>query len=290
MKTIEELELEFRKEKSNWPGYSYPLEIKHLKKTDAAVLIPVFKKHGKQIRSYLGSFHNAHAWDMQDAQSFVMNALNRPFPSDTWTFWIGNRVVGIASLEPHAESAQDVQIILAVFGEHQGKGIATGIGKTMRKIAFEVYGYSSFWWLVDQSNVGSIRAAEKLGLDLHHTWTDRVRHSERESGEWRAYWQARDPQLPDGVLQGAPLSYWQETRTSSLLQAVIDARKEKAAKEPEHLEKFHGPNDANGIVAEGNNMWGKAIDQRNQQIRRKTQNLLSATKRKMYKPSLDQRK
>ncbi|MFY9240385.1 MAG: GNAT family N-acetyltransferase, partial [Roseovarius sp.] len=154
----EETELAFRSEKPNWPGYSAPLEMKHLKKTDAAILTPIFKKYGKQIRSYLGQFHNAHSWQMSSAQSFVMDAVSRDFPSQTWTFWIGNKVVGLASLEQYGQSVKDVQIILAVFGEHQGKGIATAIGKSLKYFAFNVMGHSSFWWLVDESNVASIRA------------------------------------------------------------------------------------------------------------------------------------
>ena len=221
----EEIELMFRSEKPNWPGYSAPLEMRVLKKTDAAVLTPLFKKHGKQIRSYLGQFHNAHAWQMGTAQNFVMDAIKRDFPSQTWTFWIGNKIVGLGSLESYKGSLTDVQIILAVFGEHQGKGIATSIGHSLKHYAFNVMGHSAFYWLVDESNIGSIRAAEKNGLTLHHVWRDRVKHSEKETGQWRAYWQPRPEDSEDGVLQGASLSYWQESRTSSLLQAVIEARK-----------------------------------------------------------------
>ena len=290
MKTIEEVELEFRREKPNWPGYKAPLEMKHLKKTDAAILTPIFKKYGKQIRSYLGHFHNAHSWQMMDAQKFVLDAVSREFPSDTWTFWIGNEVVGLASLESYGESAKDVQIILAVFGEHQGKGLATGIGETLKYFAFNVMGFSSFWWLVDEGNIGSTRAAEKSGLELHHTWTDKVKHSENETGEWRAYWQPRPERLGDGVLQGASLSYWQETRTSSLLQAVIKAKRDKEGLEAQLYKEMTGVELAKREIEEEKNIWQRAIDQRNERVRREAERLQNRANRNLYNRTLRKRK
>lgn len=282
----EEIELAFREEKPNWPSYSAPLEMKHLKKTDAAILTPIFKKHGKQMRSYLGQFHNAHSWQMANAQSFVMEAINRDFPSYTWTFWIGNKIVGLASLESYGDSVKDVQIILAVFGEHQGKGIATAIGQSLKYFAFNVMGFSSFWWLVDESNIGSIRAAEKNDLTLHHVWKDEVKHSEKETGEWRAYWQPRPEGLEDGVLQGASLSYWQETRTSSLLQAVIKAKKEKEALELELLKEMYGIEDAKHQIGEEKNAWERAIEQSKKEKNQELQRLLGQVNRKLYNESL----
>lgn len=278
----EEVELALRAQKPNWPSYSAPLEMKYLKKTDSAVLTPIFKKHGKQIRSYLGQFHNAHSWQMSDAQSFVMDAVNREFPSQTWTFWIGNKIVGLASLESYGGSVKDVQIILAVFGEHQGKGIATAIGQSLKYFAFHVMGFSTFWWLVDESNMGSIRAAEKNGLELHHVWSDEIRHSEKETGQWRAYWQARPEGLEDGVLQGASLSYWQESRTSSLLQAVIKAQKEKESLEKELLKEINGIEEAKKEVQDEKSSWEQAIEQRNKEIQKAAQKILNQTKRQLY--------
>jgi len=51
----EEIELAFRSPKPNWPGHSAPLEMKHLKTTDAAILTPIFKKYGN-------SFDNTQKW------------------------------------------------------------------------------------------------------------------------------------------------------------------------------------------------------------------------------------
>jgi RimJ/RimL family protein N-acetyltransferase len=285
----EEIELAFRSPKPNWPGHSAPLEMKHLKTTDAAILTPIFKKYGKQIRTYLGHFHNAHAWQMGSAQSFVMDAINREFPSYTWTFWIGNKVVGLASLEPYGESVHDVQIVLFVVKDFEGKGLATAIGNSLKYFAFRIMGFSSFWWLVDESNIGSIRAAEKNGLDLHHTWTDEVKHSEKETGEWRAYWQPRPEGLEDGVLQGASLSYWQETRTSSLLQAVIEAKKNKEALEGELLREINGVDQAKAQVEAEKNIWERALEERNAQMKKDAQKILNETMRKAYNQSLGKR-
>lgn len=223
-KTMEEIEFQFRSARKNHPGYNHPLEFRPLKITDSKLLTPVFQKYGKTIRSYLGSFHNAHSWQMGDAQKFVSAELNADFPNFTWLFFIGKDLVGMGSMHPYANSFTDVQIVLAVFGKHQGKGIGTAIGKTLKSVAFDIWGFQSFWWLVDATNHPSKKAAEKVGLSFHHSWEDEVKHSEEESGLWFAFSESRSPELPDGILQGAPLAYWQESRNSSLLQAVIQAR------------------------------------------------------------------
>lgn len=225
-KTMEEVELQFRSSRQNHPGYNYPLEFRPLKLTDSKLLTPVFKKHGKTIRGFLGTFHNAHNWQIADAQRFVSAEMNAEFPNFTWLFFIGRELVGMGSIHPYGESPLDVQIVLSVFGNHQGKGIGSAIGVTLKKLAFEVWGFSSFWWLVDATNRTSIRVAEKTGLSFHHSWEDQIKHAEMESGLWLAFHEQRPSRLPDGILQGQPLSYWQETRTSSLLQAVIKARGE----------------------------------------------------------------
>lgn len=226
MKTKEEIELELRSGVPNYPGYSSPLEFRPLKITDSAILTPVFKRDGKTIRSFLGSFHNAHSWQISDAQKFVAAEVNADFPNFTYLFFIGKELVGMGSIHPFAQSLVDVQIVLAVFGKHQGRGIGTAIGSQLKKVAFEVWGFNSFWWLVDATNHPSKRAAEKVGLHFQHSWEDEVKHSESDSGLWFAYSQNRPSDLADGVLQGASLSYWQESRTSALLQAVIKARRE----------------------------------------------------------------
>jgi RimJ/RimL family protein N-acetyltransferase len=223
MKTLEEIELQFRDERPNFPGYSHPIQYRPIRITDSALLTPVFKKHGKEIRGYLGAFHNAHAWQLSDAQKFVSASVNAEFPSMTWLFFIGKELVGMGSIHSYQNSMQDVQIVLAVFGEHQGKGIGSTIGATLKQVAFEVWGFNSFWWLVDATNYASRKAAEKVGMSFSHSWEDEVKHSEQESGLWFAYKQDRPSGLADGVLQGASLSYWQESKTSSMLRAVIQA-------------------------------------------------------------------
>lgn len=235
MKTKEETELQFRSHKENYDGYSHPLEFRPIKNTDTALLTPVFKKYGKTIRGYLGSFHNADAWEFSDAQRFVSQAVDGDFPNMTWLFLIGNEVVGMGSIHPYRDSLVDVQIVLAVFGKHQGKGIGTVIGKTLRTIVFEIWGFQSFWWLVDATNHASKKTAEKVGLKFSHSWEDKVIHSELESGLWFGYSENRPSGLPDGVLQGASLAYWQESRTSSLLQTVIKAKKGNQGENPMRL-------------------------------------------------------
>lgn len=224
--SLEETELELRKAKSNWPTYNGPLEMRLLSKSDAVILTPIFKKHGNQIRSYLGAFHNAAHWSFRDANKFIQGSLNAPFPSFTYLFHVQNEIVGIGSLAPYGETINEVQIILAVFGKHQGKGFAKAIEKSLMYISHNVWGFDSLWHLVDASNIASIKTAEANGLKLSHTWTDKI-HADKETGEWLAYVAERPEGLADAVLQGSPISYWHETRSDQLLQAVIEARNGK---------------------------------------------------------------
>lgn len=237
MSSLEESEYELRRPKPNWPTYNGPLEMRLLSKSDAVVLTPIFKKHGNQIRSYLGAFHNAAHWSFRDANKFVQGSLNAPFPSFTYLFHIKNEIVGIGSLAPYGQTINEVQIILAVFGEHQGKGIAKAIEKSLMYISFHVWGFNSLWHLVDASNIASIKTAEANGLKLSHTWTDKI-HAEKETGEWLAYVAERPEGLPDGVLQGAPISYWHETRSDQLVQAVIQAKNDKRKLEEAEIEEI----------------------------------------------------
>ena len=227
MKTKEEIELQWRSDNpNNYPGFNEPISFRTIRATDTALLTPVLKKHSKSIRGYLGSFHNSHVWDMKDAKKFVAQCVNDPFPSFHYLFFIGNRLVGIGSLHSYKGSFTEVQIVLAVFGEDlQGKGIGTTIGATLKEIAFGVWGFDKFWWLVDATNLASIKTAQKVGLSFSHSWEDKVLHSEQESGLWNAFVENRSEHRPPGILQGESLSYWQESRTSSMLQAIIQARR-----------------------------------------------------------------
>lgn len=288
----EETEFELRKEKANWPTYNAPLEMRPLTKSDAIVLTPIFKKHGNQIRSYLGGFHNAAHWSFRDANKFVQGSLNSPFPSFTYLFRIGNELVGMGSLAPYGETVKEVQIILAVFGKHQGKGIAKGIEESLIYLAFRVWGFEKFWHLVDASNIASIRAAEANGLKLSHTWTDKI-HAEKETGEWLAYVAERPEGLSDGVLQGAPISYWHETRSDQLLQAVIEARNGKRELEEQEIveigQEFFGitPSDEEQVPK---STFEVALENKRAADQAAMHRLSSRVNRVMYNKSLGERR
>jgi len=226
MKTKEETELQWRTDNpQNYPGFSEPLTFRPIRANDTAILTPVLKKHAKSIRGYLGGFHNSHAWDMKDAKKFVAQCVNDQFPTFHYLFFIGNRLVGMGSLHSYKGHLNEVQAVLATFGEDlQGKGIGSTIGSTLKEIAFGVWGFDKFWWLVDATNHPSKKVAQKIGLSFVHSWEDEVKHSEQSSGLWFAYCEPRPGGLPNGILQGESIAYWQETRTSSLLQAVIQAK------------------------------------------------------------------
>jgi RimJ/RimL family protein N-acetyltransferase len=293
--SLEETEHELRKTKPNWPGYKGPLEMRLLTKSDAVLLTPIFKKHGNQIRSYLGQFHNARHWSFRDANRFVQDSLNAPFPSFTYLFHIQNEIVGMGSLAPYGESTTDVQIILAVFGQHQGKGIAKAIEETLLYVSFRIWGFDSFWHLVDASNIASIKTAEANGLKLSHRWTDTI-HAERETGEWLAYVAERPDDIQDGVLQGAPIAYWFEARSDQLLQAVIEARNGKRVLEAEEVSEvaavfgFPIAHDAEEQEQESKNYFQAAIDDRNAKDQVAINKLMARVNRSIYNQSLAERR
>lgn len=227
MKTLEETELQFRSEKpQNYPGFDSHLHFRPMKITDTAIMTPVLKSSAKSIRGYLGHFQHADLWDIRNAKNFVANCVNAEFPSAHYLFFIGNKLVGMGSLHQYGDSPLDVQIVLAVFGEkYQGRGIGTAIGQTLKKVAFEIWGFSSLWWVVDATNLPSIKTAQKVGLTVDHNWEDEVKHSESESGLWWAFKENRPEDLAPGVLQGASIEYWVEARNASLLSAVITAKR-----------------------------------------------------------------
>lgn len=289
--SLEQTELELRKTKPNWPSYSGPLEMRLLSKSDAVLLTPIFKKHGNQIRSYLGKFHNATHWSFRDGNKFVQESLNAPFPSFTYVFHIQNEIVGLGSLAPYGNSVTEVQIILAVFGKHQGKGIAKAIEKSLMFLSFNVWGLSVFYHLVDASNIASIKTAEANGLTVSHTFTDKI-HAEKETGEWLVYYAVRPDGLPDGVLQGAPISYWHETRSDQLLQAVIEARNGKRELEDEELVEIA---EELGFYTheeetEQKNLYQVAIDNKKASDQAAMNKISSRMKRDLYNKSLAERR
>jgi RimJ/RimL family protein N-acetyltransferase len=225
MKSKEELELELRSPVANYPGFDYPLTYRPIKIGDAPIIAPVLRSSARSIRGYLGQYQNADLWDLRDSVRFVSRCVADEFPSFHYLFFIGHQLVGMGSLHPYRGSLLDVQVVLAVFGTHyQGRGIGTVIGQVLKKIAFDVWGFETLWWLVDATNRPSIAAAQKVGLFFHHQWEDEVRHAEQESGLWMAFTIDRPDELAPGILQGGDIQYWATPKNASTLRAVIEGR------------------------------------------------------------------
>jgi RimJ/RimL family protein N-acetyltransferase len=232
MKSQEEIELEFRDGDSigNFPGYSARLEFRPLRKTDAVLLAPVFRSSAKSIRTYLSTYQHADRWWLKDTQAFVSACVNDDFPSMHYLFLIGNQVVGLASFHTFGNSLKEVQVVLAVFGDHQGKGIGKSVAVTMKKLAFEVWGFNKLWWIVDATNRPSIRLAKAIGCHFDSTFEEATKHGESGSGLWSRFVVERDPDSAPAILQGAPIDYWTEPKSAGLLKAVIEAKSLKPEK------------------------------------------------------------
>jgi RimJ/RimL family protein N-acetyltransferase len=228
MKSLEEVELAFRMQDTpNFPGYCYPPEFRPLKMMDSRILAPILKKEAKTIRTYLSDYQNADKWNLKDAQKFVSMRINDPkFPSFHYLFLCGPQVVGIGSIEPYGSSYTDCQIVLAVFGSHQGKGWGRVIAQTLQQIAFQVWGFERIYWINDATNIASSRLAQAIGCKLEESYEDNFILGENGTGLWYR-WVAERPseRLAPGILQGAPLEYWSDTRSAGMLEALISSRK-----------------------------------------------------------------
>jgi RimJ/RimL family protein N-acetyltransferase len=223
----EEIELKFRSSQANYPGYSARLEFRPLKITDTQLLSPIFKKEAKSVRTFLGSYQNADKWDFSDSQKFVSHMVNaEKFPSMHYLFLIGKEVVGIGSLEPYRSNPRDVQVVLAVFGHHQGKGIGQSIAATLKAVAFEVWGFDKLMWINDVNNQASSKVAQSLSLILEDSYEDNFLYGDKGTGLWYRWGVVRPVGLPPGILQGANLEYWSTNKSESMLRAIIEAREE----------------------------------------------------------------
>lgn len=231
MKSQEELELEFRDGSKipNFPGYSHRLEFRALQKSDATLLAPSFKGSAKTIRTYLSEFQYADRWNLKNTQAFINACLNDDFPAMHYVFTIGNRPVAFASFHSFGESLTEIQIILAVFGDHQGKGIGKAVAHTLKKVAFEIWGFERIWWVVDATNRSSMKIASSIGCEWDSTFEGDFKHGESGSGLWHRYVVERDHSLAPGVLQGADVEYWSSIKSSGMLEAVISSRSEKSS-------------------------------------------------------------
>jgi RimJ/RimL family protein N-acetyltransferase len=251
MKKLEETELQFRdSEKPNHRGYNHRLEFRPLKITDSRLLAPVLKQNAASIRTYLSTYQHADRWYLKDTQKFVSACVNDDFPRLHFLFLIGNDPVGLASFYEYGDNPREIQVVIAVFGNHQGRGIGKNMAITLKKVAFEVWGFEKLWWLVDASNEASIALAKSIGCVVIRSWKSEAKTAEAESGNWLAMRVDRDRDLPPAVLQGAPIQYWNTPKTPGMLKAVIESGGgtepiDKTGWTLEEIERYDQENDLN---------------------------------------------
>ena len=218
----QEKEWELRKERPNHPGYSHPIQFRPVRMTDTRILGPVFRKESKSIRTYLGSYQHSDKWSVNDVQKFVSALVDpKTFPSLHYLFMIGNQVVGLGSLEPHGPDPRDTQIVLAVFGDHQGRGIGKAIAQTLHYLAFQVWGFDRLYWINDATNFASSKLAQNLGLSLEETYEDEFKYGERGSGLWYRWVSQRPGEAEGGILQGGDVEYWSNVTSRAALDAIL---------------------------------------------------------------------
>lgn len=227
MKSQEEIELKFREEKPNFPGYSAPLQFRYLRKTDGLLLTPVFRSSAKSIRTYLSAYQYSDRWWLKEATAFVTACVKDDFPSMHFLFTIAEKPVALGSLHPYGDNPDEVQIVLAVFGSHQGKGIGAAVAETLKQVAFDIWGFSKVWWIVDATNRASMAVAQKIGCNWDSTFEEESKYGEKGSGLWNRFVIERPSNAPQGILQGASIDYWMIPKSPGMLRTVIDSKKKK---------------------------------------------------------------
>lgn len=287
-----ELEMEFRGNRPNYPGYDYPLEFRPLRISDTVLLTPILKKYGKQLSEYLADYTFAADWDFRNANNYVRGLLNEPFPRYSYLFMIGKQIVGMAYTGEWGNSIYDPQIVLWVHPKHQGKRLGHAIGHTVRKVMLEIWGMNSYNWVVAETNTASIKTAESLGLELAEKFVGET-HAKGETGEWRRYVQYRDESVK-GILQGEQsLAAWVGNRNVSALDAILQAKAAgdvERAKQlaQEELAKQNG--EAPERLVDDRNDLQKAIDKRNEGIAKRNQELARRAGRALHKRDLQERR
>ena len=220
-KSPEELELEFRDVTNipNWPGYDGRLEIRELKHSDAPLLAPILRSDRSNLSTFLGKFYGHKNWNIKSATGFVSGLLKQEWPAMHWPAHINDLPVGLVSTAKE-DSPQECQIVMCVFSEHQGKGMATAMAKTVLKIAEEVIGFGATWWHVDAANTPSIKVAQKLGFYRLDSY-DTHRPTKEASGLYHRFVKERPPGLAPGILQGSAMEYWWAAKDPELLKLVV---------------------------------------------------------------------
>jgi len=227
MQYQEEVELRFRNtDLPNHPGYNYPPEFRPMKISDATLLAPLMRKDGKTIGTYLGGYSSPNQWNIKDTQRWVSRSVtSSEFPSVHYLFLCGpNNVVGMGSITKFGDDPTVCQLVIAVFGKHQGKGWGQLIASTLKALAFEVWGFSAIYWLNDVTNRASTVIAQKMGFKLDQTYENKHILGTHGTGLWYRWVLERPEGLFPGVLQGANLDYWKTPKNSAMLRAVISSK------------------------------------------------------------------
>ena len=269
-----ELELEFRGNRPNYQGYDHPLEFRPLQISDTVLLTPILKKYGKQLSEYLADYTFAADWDFRNANNYVRQLINEPFPRYSYLFLIGKQVAGMAYTGEWGNSIYDSQIVLWVHPNHQGKRIGHAIGHTIRKVMLEIWGMDSFNWVVAETNKPSIKTAESLGLELAETFVGDT-HAKGETGEWRRYVQYRDESVK-GILQGEQsLAGWTGNRNASALDAILQAMKKGDVEETRKLagEELARIKGEENLPTDDRSVWDIALEQRDLEMKKKLQQI-----------------
>jgi RimJ/RimL family protein N-acetyltransferase len=184
----------------NFPGFDYPLTFcPMLKKHKPEVIRAVWKSH-KHLRGFIGWAKYARSWNGQTIGKFVDDHINDPLPNQHFIFRIGSEVVGVGSLVK-SYTQTDCQIALWVTAGYQGKGIGKQILNTLEAVAFEIWGFTRFFFENDARNESSKKLPQKCGFAFSHTF-DTKKNAQGESGFWMSWVKYRPNDLPPGILQG----------------------------------------------------------------------------------------
>lgn len=225
MKSLEELELQFRNENiPNVPGYNGRLEFRALTHQDAPLLAPILRTDRSNLATFLGKYHGHKNWSIKSATGFVSGLLKQPWPTLTWLFHISGEPIGLISTA-REENIKECQLIISVFSKHQGKGLATAMTKKILEITEQVFGFEKTWWHVDSANFASQKVAQNCGFEFVDSYDTKLQ-DRTATGVYQRLVKPRPADLAPGILQGASLEYWWVAKDPGILEIIIENQKE----------------------------------------------------------------
>ena len=110
---------------------------------------------------------------IEKAEALWKKLINEFYPNGKNTIYAvftkdDERYIGHASIRPRPEKTEDWEIGYILRNKEWGKGFATEIAERLIKFGFEELNLPEIFATIDDDNLGSIKTAEKAGMNFSH--------------------------------------------------------------------------------------------------------------------------